>query len=229
MENLIDRIKNICSRGKTPVKEYLSDRETLDEMLAEIARKDPYPIPHVEKLDDPELLAEIAINARDGEVRRLAVKNLIYQDVLAEIAQKDTEGYVRREAVAKLTDQHLLTKIAKEDRNLDIKKAAIENFDEEHKRLIPEIVQEVWQNKENYPPEDRRDFIYFAYNISQQEQKEILRKYDGEMIREYMNWSDHHIDEPVEGDFGTGWYSDHHDYYNNHTDISEISIHFPHE
>jgi hypothetical protein len=174
------------------------------------------------------LLADVAKNAGDSHIRRIAIKKLIDQDLLAEIAQKDSDSHIRQTAVWNLTDPYLLAKIAQKDsdlevcrdavekiadqellaeivkgnRYLNVKIAAIRKFDKEHKRSIPEIVEDVWQNKESYKPESMRDFIHFMYKISQQEQKEILRKYDGKILN-----------------------SEREDY----ADMPAISIHFPHE
>jgi hypothetical protein len=96
--------------------------------------------------------------------------------------------------------------------------------------LIPEIVEEVWQNKERYSPKATRDFIQFAYKISRQEQKQIFQQYKGKLLRIHSDFhKDTHSDE--RGDIGpAGSYNMvdgeniHEDY---HTDKPEVSIHFP--
>jgi hypothetical protein len=137
----------------------------------------------VEKIADPHLLAEVAIKAWRS---------------------------VGQVAVEKITDQELLIKIAKADSHLDVKKAAMEKFDEEHKRLIPEIVEEVWQNKKRYYPGDMRDFIQSAYKISHQEQKQKLRKYDGEVLEAHTDV----LRSSYDDEYG----------YTPHTDIPGVSI-----
>jgi hypothetical protein len=156
------------------------------------------------------LIRTVILPSNSKTLMNLAIKN---------------EHWRGKTAVAKITDQELLIKIVKEDSAFSVKEAAIEKFDEEHKRLIPEIVEEVWQKKWCCSPEEAkatRDFIQFAYKISHQEQKEILRKYDGKVVREYTDVYEEYMCEYPPGETYT--------MRGEHIkDIPEVSIHFPSE
>lgn len=67
------------------------------------------------KVTEQALLARIAMEAEDNELREDAVATLTDQVLLAKIAQEDKNGSVRAAAVRKLTDQVLLARIALED------------------------------------------------------------------------------------------------------------------
>ena len=93
--------------------------EEADQTSAELAKKLTH-ITGVEKLKDPNLLAYIAKNDMDSDVRMAAVKNLTDTDVLAYVAKNDRDRDVRMEAVERLTsqtlDQELYDNIAKKDK-----------------------------------------------------------------------------------------------------------------
>ena len=104
IEGLIDK----CARG---------DRKACEKLKAA-----------VEKLTDQALLAKIAVEDTNADVRYLAVKKLTDQAVLAKIAVKDREPYVRRAAVQNLTDQAALAKVAVEDKEWRIRDSAVEKL-----------------------------------------------------------------------------------------------------
>lgn len=62
---------------------------------------------YTEVLSDQTLLARIAIEASDADVRMVATKNLTNQDLLAKIAINDDSEFTRSAAVANLNDQSL--------------------------------------------------------------------------------------------------------------------------
>ena len=86
------------------------------------------PHPAVQKLADQALLAKIAVQDQDSEVRLAAVEKLTDQAVLVKIAVEDKESDVRRTAVEKLTDQAVLAKIAVEDKGIFVRRAAVEKL-----------------------------------------------------------------------------------------------------
>ena len=68
------------------------------------------------KLTDQALLVKIAMEDKDSQVRTAAVHNLTDQDLLATLALACEDGNVYEAAVSKLTDQGLLAKVATEHR-----------------------------------------------------------------------------------------------------------------
>ncbi len=75
------------------------------------------------------LLAKIAVEDEDYDVRRAATWKLTDQALLAKVAvESKDDGGVRWVAVEKLTDQALLAKIAVEDEDYDVRRAAVEKL-----------------------------------------------------------------------------------------------------
>jgi len=142
----------------------------------------------VEMLTDQDILVDVAKNDMDWEVRMAAVKKLTDQDVLADVAKTDKRSDVRKAAVKKLTDQSIIVEIAQTDNDFGVKEAAFEMFDATNMHIIPEIVDEVISGSgSKYWKIPVRDFVKFAYRISQQEQKNrILQKH-----KAIVNWGDH--------------------------------------
>ncbi|MDM8522209.1 HEAT repeat domain-containing protein [Desulfococcaceae bacterium HSG8] len=98
-------------------------------VLADIAENDSDPDVRqvaAEKLTDQKLLADIAQNDSDPDVRQVAAEKLTDQKVLADIAQNDSDPDVRKAAAEKVTDQNLLADIAENASDPDIRKAAAE-------------------------------------------------------------------------------------------------------
>ena len=155
-------------------------------------------------LTDQSVLAEIAKTDEYYSVRRAAVKKLTDQSVLADIAKKDKDSYVREAAVEKLTDQRILAEIALSDESVAVKKAAIKNFDAKNLQLLPEIVEQVFPYRATYISSKERDFVQFAYQISLQEQKPILREYNERAIEIWDDYSDN------------SYSDDYFDYYSHH-------------
>lgn len=79
----------------------------------------------VEKLTDQSMLARVAVQDADVDVRRIATGKLTDQPVLARIAVEDKDVEVRHEAISKLTDQSALAQIASEAKDADTRKAAV--------------------------------------------------------------------------------------------------------
>ncbi|WP_028315104.1 hypothetical protein [Desulfatibacillum aliphaticivorans] len=90
-----------------------------------------------QELEDPILVAKVALEAREEYARSRAVRKLASQPTLETIALKDPSGFVREIAVAKLVDQALLGRIALEDENSSVQKAAVEALAEQE--LLAEI------------------------------------------------------------------------------------------
>lgn len=79
----------------------------------------------VEKLTDQAVLAKVAAKDAEQDIRRLAVEKLTDQTVLAKVVAKDAERDIRRLAVEKLTDQAVLAKVAVEDADSSVRGAAV--------------------------------------------------------------------------------------------------------
>jgi len=77
----------------------------------------------VQRMTDQRELAKIALEDKDGRVRRAAAEKLTDQALLARIAAEDKDWNVRRADVEKITDQALLAKIAGEEKDRDIRRA----------------------------------------------------------------------------------------------------------
>jgi len=69
-----------------------------------------------------------AMEDKDRNVRRTAVKKLVDQTVLAKFAVQDEDSEVRRSAVGKITDQALLAKIYMDDKDSGVRQAAVKNI-----------------------------------------------------------------------------------------------------
>ncbi|MDR2497136.1 MAG: hypothetical protein LBD21_08420 [Tannerellaceae bacterium] len=151
------------------------------------------------------LLAEMAKTDADSNVRIAAIKHLIaeeHQPLLAEIATTDADKAVCLAAIEKLTDQPALIEIAGSSRHYELKKAALKNFDEQSLESIPNIVVHVMSN--SLESAALADFIQFAYKVSKQEQKQILRKFERGQIH-----TDSHSDScSSHSDVHTDWCGD---------------------
>ena len=90
----------------------------------------------VQNLTDQSLLADIAINARNWEIKLAAIEKINEEDqpLLAYIAKNDgnTSGRVENVAAQKLTDQTLLLEVAKNAKCYEARISAIEKLDKEH-------------------------------------------------------------------------------------------------
>ena len=76
----------------------------------------------IKRLTNQTFLVEIAMNAKDDDIQKMAIKKITDQNALIEIAQSknlnDSFGHVRAEAVKKITDQNALIEIA-QSKNLN--------------------------------------------------------------------------------------------------------------
>ena len=87
----------------------------------------------VKKLDDQKILAEIAKNDEDIEVRRAAVEKLDpekWQDFLTDIA-KSKYLKICKAAMKKLVDQNLIADVAKNAENWEIRSEAVEKLEDQ--------------------------------------------------------------------------------------------------
>jgi hypothetical protein len=185
-----------------------------------------------EKLTDQNLILQILEKTRDEEIRFILAKILTDTDkaqrILTEFARHAKDWKVRKAAVEKLTYQPVLREIAKLDENLDVKTAAIRNFDENSLQLVPEIVEAVFSVKEKYSDEKVKYFIQSAYKISQQEQRQVLCKYNGKVLSHsdfytytdipFADYTDYYGDGGYTYGKGEG--------HSNHTDRPEVTIYF---
>jgi len=96
-----------------------------------------------DKLTDQSVLAEIAKNGKNSNVRMAAAENLIdqtfAQSVFAYIAKNDESYSVRSAAVQKLTDQKLLGDIAKNDESYSIRSEAVKKLTDQ--ALLAEVAK----------------------------------------------------------------------------------------
>ena len=79
-------------------------------------------------LSDQAVLAEIAQNDPNANIRRKAVKKLKDQAALGEVAQNDKKTDIRIAALKRLTDQALIGEVAKTDRKTDVRIIAIKKL-----------------------------------------------------------------------------------------------------
>jgi hypothetical protein len=89
-------------------------------------------------LTDPSLLADIAKNDEDSDIRKAAVERVTDQSVLADVAKNDEDSDVRKDAVERVTDQSLLADVAQNGKYSDVRKAAVELTDQS---LLADIAQ----------------------------------------------------------------------------------------
>jgi hypothetical protein len=157
-----DASKEICVAAAKRLLSVISEND----LLCEIAFEGKYrPVPRVEKLysldglawvaktekysvtkrgiellNDQNLLADIAKNAKDCDARIASVNKLTGQNVLAEIAKSDKDWSVRLAAVKKLTAQNIIVDIAKNDEDSIVRYTAAEKLTDQN------IAQEVYEN-----------------------------------------------------------------------------------
>jgi hypothetical protein len=99
----------------------------------------------VEKLADQTLLAKIAVDDKDQDIRKAAVEKLTDQPLLAKIAIDDKDQDIRKAAVRKLTDQVALAKVVTDERDQDIRYAAAGRItDADFLERIPHIPDFPW-------------------------------------------------------------------------------------
>jgi hypothetical protein len=92
----------------------------------------------VSRVTQQSVLADIAKNDKDSDVRRDAVKRVTDQSVLADIAKNDKDSDVRTAAVERVTDQSVLADMAKNDKNDDVRTAAVKRLDPAlHADILP--------------------------------------------------------------------------------------------
>ncbi|MCL2648555.1 MAG: HEAT repeat domain-containing protein [Phycisphaerales bacterium] len=113
------------------------------------------PVAAKETLTSQKLLADLAKNAGDAEVRYRAIKGvdmfhtgLTNQALLADVVKNAQDPVVRAEAVAKLTDQVLLAELAKNDKDLEVRRTAVQQLTDH--ALLAELA------KNDKAPEVRR-------------------------------------------------------------------------
>jgi hypothetical protein len=84
-----------------------------------------------ERLTDQAVLAKIVFEEKDASVRTTAMERLTDQAVLARIVFVGEYSWVRTAAVKKLTDQTVLGKVAVEDNQQDVRRAAVAKLTDE--------------------------------------------------------------------------------------------------
>lgn len=77
----------------------------------------------LEKIDTQEILESIAFEAKDNEIRKMAVNkgNFYNEDVLQNVAVEDRDDGVRIAAVNKINDESKLVEIAKNEENTKVR------------------------------------------------------------------------------------------------------------
>ena len=107
----------------------------------------------VKKMTDEAKLVRAAKEARCWAARKAAVDKLTNQDVLADIAKNDSDSDVRKAAVENkyLIDQSVMADIAKNDRDNNVSMAAIERItDQEIKEnLLLDLIRKIREQLEN--------------------------------------------------------------------------------
>ena len=79
-------------------------------------------------LSDQAVLAEVAKNDPNANIRRKAVKKLKDQAALGEVAQNDKKTDIRILALRRLTDQAAIGEVAKNDKKTDLRRMAIKKL-----------------------------------------------------------------------------------------------------
>jgi len=217
-------------RLKMEAAKLLEDQSLSQQLYESIAINSDYnyykdiALEAVSLLNEQKLLGNVVNSAKNYAVCEAAAKKLIDQNVLKEIALKTTlSDYIREIVVEKLTNQPVLAEIAKSNNNITVKTAAIKNFDNTNLQLIPEIVENFLSIHHNYSNEEVNNFIQLAYKVSQQEQKQVLYKYEGKILPHIDSHSDSHDDNYADY-CGDGAHTDYRSSY--HTDRPEITICF---
>ncbi len=81
-----------------------------------------------EQITDQDMLKEIALEAKDADVRIAALKNIKDQDLITKIALKDKDDTVRMAAAQNITRQNLLAKIGVESKDIRLREFAVKNI-----------------------------------------------------------------------------------------------------
>lgn len=113
---ILAMIKDIRNKHSDPTKKWgkeLSQEELIRKY--EKTKDDHKRCELVKKINDPEVLAKIALNDPYTSARCQAIVKIDDQKILTGIAENDGDPLVRNEAVGKVTDQTLLERIAAHD------------------------------------------------------------------------------------------------------------------
>ncbi|MBR5974276.1 MAG: histidine phosphatase family protein [Clostridiales bacterium] len=115
----LDRMREMCMEqlGKEG-REWIADMIDDPEVLADLAMNSPSLVIRkavVGKVTDPEVLAHVALHDESRQVRRVAVGRISDEEVLAEVARTDDYDVIQIMAVDRITDRNLLLQVALED------------------------------------------------------------------------------------------------------------------
>jgi hypothetical protein len=120
----------------------------------------------IRKLVDQNLLARVAVESTDFNLRIAAVQTISDQGLLAKFALESEDSYIRKTAVNKLLDYALLAKIAVTDKDLHVRSAAQTRMpkvpSEEAKARIDELLQKVLAFTQPIPFWRRREKKYLS-------------------------------------------------------------------
>jgi hypothetical protein len=127
--NLIESLPSVDSRDSSLRLRAVSDPEFADQqLLAKIAVEDKNPDVRksaVQKLTEQATLAKVALGDENPEIRSASVDKLTDQTLLEKLAVDDKYDDVRQAAVPKLTNESVVWKVALEDRNPDVQQFAL--------------------------------------------------------------------------------------------------------
>lgn len=129
--------------------EKLDDKRVQQEMYAYIAKNNIYgqdaPKVIVERLTAQDILADVALNARNGLVGCLAIEKLTDQRLLAGIiVNPETNREKREKAFANLTDQGILEELAQNTADEYLRRDAADKLTD--KELAQEVYKSIAQN-----------------------------------------------------------------------------------
>src|SRR5690554_6353773 len=82
----------------------------------------------IKKLTTQSTLSHVALNDKDSEVRKLAIKKLTTQSTLSHVALNDSDVEIRKLAISKLTTQSTLSHVALNDKDSEVRKLAIKKL-----------------------------------------------------------------------------------------------------
>lgn len=85
----------------------------------------------VERLEDQLLLADIAVNDSNNNVRKTATERLKDQSTLAHIALQDTDEAVRRAAIERIMADDVLQKVATADKSVRNRESAVARLNDQ--------------------------------------------------------------------------------------------------
>lgn len=129
------------------------------------------------KLNDQNILLDIALNSVSNIVRTTAVTKICDQKMIADIARSDEDVSIRKEAIVRINDVNLLNELAINDQNYHIRHCAIRSGKIANKEMVEKLLHEMIY-EENESAAETLQFLYHNALLTEEVKKAILQNKD---------------------------------------------------